>query len=199
MTDLAGILASTPWLLAACVFLVSLLVGSFLNVVIHRVPIMLEREWKAQAREMLADSSPGAGPPAQLTQVEQPSSVESSDSAIAAVSVSIEATVELRNDELGNASIDALSATPVAMEQVEERYNLLVPRSRCPSCNAEITALQNIPVISWLLLGGTLGAQAGSLLSARLSGRKLRRWFALVILASTGIIVARLGPLMLGD
>ncbi len=35
-----------------------------------------------------------------------------------------------------------------------ERYNLLVPRSRCPRCNAEITALQNIPVVSWLLLGG---------------------------------------------
>ena len=35
-----------------------------------------------------------------------------------------------------------------------ERYNLLVPRSRCPSCNAGITALQNIPVVSWLLLGG---------------------------------------------
>ena len=130
MTELAEILASTPWLLAACVFLVSLLVGSFLNVVIHRVPIMLEREWKAQAREMLADSNPGAGPQAQLSQVEPP------------------------NDELGNASIDALSATPVAMEQVEERYNLLVPRSRCPRCNAEITALQNIPVVSWLLLGG---------------------------------------------
>ncbi len=55
MTELAEILASTPWLLAACVFLVSLLVGSFLNVVIHRVPIMLEREWKAQAREMLVE------------------------------------------------------------------------------------------------------------------------------------------------
>ncbi len=58
MTDLAEILASTPWLLAACVFLLSLLVGSFLNVVIHRVPIMLEREWQAQAREMLADPEP---------------------------------------------------------------------------------------------------------------------------------------------
>jgi leader peptidase (prepilin peptidase)/N-methyltransferase len=121
MTDLAEILASTPWLLAACTFLVSLLVGSFLNVVIHRVPIMLEREWRAQAREMLADSNPGAEPPAQLSQVEQPSTVESCE---------------------------------LAVGQVEERYNLLVPRSRCPRCNAEITALQNIPVVSWLALGG---------------------------------------------
>jgi len=108
MTDLAQILASTPWLLAACTFLVSLLVGSFLNVVIHRVPIMLEREWKAQAREMLVE--PG------------------------------------RADE--NGTVD------VRTDGTPERYNLLVPRSRCPGCNAEITALQNIPVVSWLLLGG---------------------------------------------
>ncbi|MBK7902877.1 MAG: prepilin peptidase [Proteobacteria bacterium] len=108
MTDLAGILASTPWLLAACAFLVSLLVGSFLNVVIHRVPIMLEREWRAQAREMIVE--PG------------------------------------RADESG--TLDSRT------DQSPERYNLLVPRSRCPRCNAEITALQNIPVVSWLLLGG---------------------------------------------
>jgi leader peptidase (prepilin peptidase) / N-methyltransferase len=108
MTDIAQILASTPWLLTACTFLVSLLVGSFLNVVIHRVPIMLEREWKAQAREMLVQ--PG------------------------------------RADANGMID-DRTAASP-------ERYNLLVPRSRCPRCNAEITALQNIPVVSWLLLGG---------------------------------------------
>jgi leader peptidase (prepilin peptidase)/N-methyltransferase len=108
MTDLAGILASTPWLLAACTFLFSLLVGSFLNVVIHRVPIMLEREWKAQAREMLVESVRADG----------------------------DGTVDVRTD-----------GSP-------ERYNLLVPGSRCPACNAEITALQNIPVVSWLLLGG---------------------------------------------
>ncbi len=108
MTELAGILAATPWLLAACVFVVSLLVGSFLNVVIHRVPIMLEREWKAQARDMLVEPGPAAW----------------------------SGTVD-----------DRTAGTP-------ERYNLLVPRSRCPRCNAEITALQNIPVVSWLLLGG---------------------------------------------
>jgi leader peptidase (prepilin peptidase)/N-methyltransferase len=37
----------------AVVFIFSLLVGSFLNVVIHRVPVMLEREWRAQAEEIL--------------------------------------------------------------------------------------------------------------------------------------------------
>jgi len=108
MTDLVEILAATPWLLATCTFLLSLLVGSFLNVVIHRVPIMLEREWRAQAREMFVE--PG--------QTED------------------DGTVDVRTD--------------VRLE----RYNLLVPRSRCPRCNAEITAWQNIPVVSWLLLGG---------------------------------------------
>ena len=108
MTDLVEILAATPWLLATCTFLLSLLVGSFLNVVIHRVPIMLEREWRAQAREMFVE--PG----------------QADD----------DGTVDVRTD--------------VRLE----RYNLLVPRSRCPRCNAEITALQNIPVVSWLLLGG---------------------------------------------
>ena len=53
MTELAEILASTSWLLALVVFVFGLLVGSFLNVVIHRLPIMMDREWQAQAREVL--------------------------------------------------------------------------------------------------------------------------------------------------
>jgi uncharacterized membrane protein YfcA len=44
----------------------------------------------------------------------------------------------------------------------------------------------------WLLLGATIGARIGSSIAARLTGRRLRRYFALVILASTGIIVWRL-------
>ena len=53
-------LATTPALLIASVFALSLLVGSFLNVVIHRLPIMLDREWRAQAREMLDDGREAA-------------------------------------------------------------------------------------------------------------------------------------------
>ncbi len=34
-----------------------LLVGSFLNVVIYRLPLMMERDWRSQAREMLGDST----------------------------------------------------------------------------------------------------------------------------------------------
>jgi len=93
-----------PALLVGSAFLLSLLVGSFLNVVIHRLPIMLDRQWRAQAREMLtAPDSP---------------------------------------------------APPTEREPLGERYDLIVPRSACPHCGAPILAHQNIPVISWLLLGG---------------------------------------------
>jgi leader peptidase (prepilin peptidase)/N-methyltransferase len=76
-----------------------LLFGSFLKVVIYRLPIMLEREWRLQAHE-------------HLTGLER-----------------------VNNDQ-------------------QARFNLLTPRSRCSSCGTLVTAWQNIPVISWLLLRG---------------------------------------------
>src|SRR5512139_3518316 len=72
MSELAEIFASTPWLLAGCVILFGLLVGSFLNVVIHRLPIMLEREWKAQAQELLGETNAAPG-----AQEQDPKSVTS--------------------------------------------------------------------------------------------------------------------------
>ncbi len=42
----------------------------------------------------------------------------------------------------------------------QERFNLAVPASRCPSCRAPIRAAQNIPVLSWLLLKGRCAACA---------------------------------------
>ena len=53
LTAFAELFQQTPAAWVAVVFLVSLLVGSFLNVVIHRVPVMLEREWRTQAEEIL--------------------------------------------------------------------------------------------------------------------------------------------------
>ena len=38
------------------VFALTLLIGSFLNVVIHRLPIMMEREWRMEAQELLKAS-----------------------------------------------------------------------------------------------------------------------------------------------
>jgi leader peptidase (prepilin peptidase)/N-methyltransferase len=97
---------------------VGLLVGSFLNVVIHRVPVMLERQWREQCAE-LAGSHAG--------------------------------------------TIPSAATTPVVKT---EPFNLLVPRSRCPSCKAPITAVQNVPVLSWLLLKGRC-AGCGARISAR--------------------------------
>ena len=54
MTDnLLSVLSASPTLLVGlCVFL-GLLIGSFLNVVIYRLPVMMERSWKQEAREIL--------------------------------------------------------------------------------------------------------------------------------------------------
>ncbi|WP_407312367.1 prepilin peptidase [Pseudomonas sp. nanlin1] len=46
-------LATTPLAFILCALLLGLIVGSFLNVVIHRLPKMLERDWQVQAREIL--------------------------------------------------------------------------------------------------------------------------------------------------
>ncbi len=40
-----------PWLFPVLAFIFSLLIGSFLNVVIHRLPIMMEREWQQECSE----------------------------------------------------------------------------------------------------------------------------------------------------
>jgi leader peptidase (prepilin peptidase)/N-methyltransferase len=92
------------------VFAFTLLIGSFLNVVIHRLPIMMEREWREQA--------------------------------------------------------DELMKTPSEQEIPEGRFDLVMPRSRCPSCGALITALQNIPVVSYLFLKGRC-AECKAPISAR--------------------------------
>ncbi|MBK1672566.1 prepilin peptidase [Ectothiorhodospira shaposhnikovii] len=109
MTDL---LSSSPSLLLTLTGLFSLLVGSFLNVVIHRLPVMMERQWQSEARAWLQSRDTGM-------------------------------------DE------DEASRQP---------YNLVVPRSACPACGHRITALENIPLISYLFLKGKC-AQCGTRIS----------------------------------
>lgn len=104
LANWAYALQTIPALWLGVVFVFGLLVGSFLNVVIHRVPIMLERAWRAEAEFILAPKQSDAAEP--VPPADQP------------------------------------------------RYNLLTPRSACTKCGALITATQNIPVISYLLLGG---------------------------------------------
>jgi leader peptidase (prepilin peptidase) / N-methyltransferase len=110
---IADLYSTEPAWLIGSVFLLSLLVGSFLNVVVHRLPIMMERDWKTQAEELLSRS------------VFNPTS-----------------------------SASDIGLKPDLQEAASPRYNLVVPRSACPHCGAQITAAQNIPVISWLLLKG---------------------------------------------
>ncbi|MGH8318081.1 MAG: prepilin peptidase [Steroidobacteraceae bacterium] len=98
------LLGSSPALFVGVSFVLGLIVGSFLNVVIHRVPIMMERQWREQCAE-LAQSGHDA-------------------------------------------------TLPAAFDTNKDRYNLIVPRSACPACKAPITALQNIPVLSYLFLRG---------------------------------------------
>lgn len=108
-------IGSSPPLFTAAAVLFGLAVGSFLNVVIHRLPKMLDREWKAQCLEYLGSAAPQA---------------------------------------------------PQPTESVPPAYNLVVPRSGCPSCGHSITMLENIPVLSYLFLKGRCSA-CGTRISAR--------------------------------
>lgn len=80
--------------LAVAAGLLGLCVGSFLNVVIHRLPKMMEQDWQAQCAELRGESPPEQG----------------------------------------------------------EALSLAKPRSRCPNCGHQITALENIPLVSYLLI-----------------------------------------------
>ena len=84
-----------PAVFAVVAGLLGLMVGSFLNVVVHRLPIMMERDWAAQCAELSGEAP-----------------------------------------------------------TVSDPLSLAKPRSRCPKCGHAITALENIPVISWILLRG---------------------------------------------
>jgi leader peptidase (prepilin peptidase)/N-methyltransferase len=57
LDDVVALFGSDPALFAGSAFLLGLIVGSFLNVVIYRLPIMLEREWRAQAADVLAGTT----------------------------------------------------------------------------------------------------------------------------------------------
>jgi leader peptidase (prepilin peptidase)/N-methyltransferase len=89
------ILQHSPAWLAFTVGLLGLCVGSLLNVVIHRLPKMMEAQWREEC-----------------------------------------------------AALDGREVAPAAT------YNLFTPRSACPQCKAPITAVQNVPVLSWLALRG---------------------------------------------
>jgi leader peptidase (prepilin peptidase)/N-methyltransferase len=84
-----------------------LMLGSFINVVIHRLPMMMERDWAEQCAELRGE---------------------------------------------------ALSGEPM-----QEPLSLAKPRSRCPKCGHAITALENIPLLSWVLLRGRCSSCSASI------------------------------------
>jgi leader peptidase (prepilin peptidase)/N-methyltransferase len=102
MNDLSAFFANYPAAFPWMAGLFGLAIGSFLNVVVHRLPVMLERSWQNQCRELLN--------PNQL------------------------------------------------LTDASERFDLIAPRSRCPHCGHAITALENIPVLSFLWLRGKCSA-----------------------------------------
>lgn len=95
MDAIVEIWQTQPSVFVLCATLLGLLVGSFLNVAIHRLPKMMEQDWQTQCAEL-----------------------------------------------------NGQTPAPAA------RYNLLVPRSSCPSCGHPIGAPENIPVLSFLWLRG---------------------------------------------
>lgn len=60
--SLADYLASHPLAFVLCTLLLGLLVGSFLNVLVYRLPLMLQRDWQQQARDILALPAEPVGP-----------------------------------------------------------------------------------------------------------------------------------------
>jgi leader peptidase (prepilin peptidase)/N-methyltransferase len=77
LNDLAAFYASEPIWFAGSVFVLGLVVGSFLNVVIYRLPVILEREWRTQASEVLAsdsDATTVAAPPVPAFTLSKPRS-----------------------------------------------------------------------------------------------------------------------------
>ncbi len=95
-------LLSNPPVFILAMALLGLCVGSFLNVAIHRLPKMMERQWRAECAELAGEQAPAGG----------------------------------------------------------DRYNLVAPRSACPACGHKITALENIPLLSWFVLRGKCSACA---------------------------------------
>lgn len=91
----------SQWFDASVAGLFGLLIGSFLNVVIYRLPLMLEAQWKAECAELAGKE---------------------------------------------------LAAT--------EKFNLMLPRSRCAQCGHRIRWYENIPVLSYLFLRGKCSACA---------------------------------------
>jgi leader peptidase (prepilin peptidase) / N-methyltransferase len=89
LNGLAGLYTDNLMLFAGSVFVLGLVIGSFLNVVIYRLPIMLEREWRSQAMELLSDGETSAA--AALQPIPEPFTLSTPRSACPACKAPIKA------------------------------------------------------------------------------------------------------------
>jgi leader peptidase (prepilin peptidase)/N-methyltransferase len=141
------LLAAFPAAFIGVCLVLGLMVGSFLNVVIYRLPIMLERQWREECAENAAPQADALG------------GSTPSPAAQAAACVPEMASADGARDLPGT--------TPAVAARVRPQpFNLVVPRSACPACHAPIRAIHNIPLLSWLLLRGKC-ASCGAPISAR--------------------------------
>lgn len=128
----------------AFITLLGLLVGSFLNVVIYRLPIMMDRAEKAYAREVLTNTADVDCADAHETNVDK--AVDD-----------IQATLAGEENKSRVADFPETAVTEgnannaeAAVSEETSRFNLLYPPSACPHCKHSIRFWQNIPVLSYL-------------------------------------------------
>lgn len=114
----------SPWVLG----LLGLAIGSFLNVVIHRLPLIMERGWWAEMAAQLQDGE----------------AWKRVDPAPAAAESAVALTAA---GEIVQRRLEALAPLSLAR-----------PRSRCPACGHAIAWHENLPLVGWLRLRGRCSA-----------------------------------------
>lgn len=149
------LLASSPGLVVGLSMLLGLIVGSFLNVVIHRLPIVLERQWREQCEE-LAGSAPA---------------VPGEDRPFA------------RSQERYNLAFPG-SACPVCGTPIRPWQNIpilsyLLLKGRCATCHSPISLRYPAVEAASALLGGAVAWRFG--LGWPLLGALALTWFLLVL------------------
>ncbi len=164
MMELVQLLQTNAVAFYGVVAFVGLFVGSFLNVVIHRLPIMMENAWREGLLELEAELAVAVGetPDISATTSAQVRTTNSDPSAEQVheetASARTSAQVSAENVPAGTPPTgtgahfppeNVPAGTPI---ENQTPFNLAVPRSRCPNCGQLISWWQNIPVLSYLLL-----------------------------------------------